>query len=637
MTTESVQNPMFDSCSASFRYPVGAVGEGTNLHFKILLPRSLGCSSAQLVLRCDTQPGERFFDLFWCAMEGEEHEWWEMDYCPESPGIYWYTFLLRTNGGTRSIQRGLWGESQLDSGGSWQLTVFEKEFTTPSWLAGGVMYQIFPDRFYASNTPKKDVPEDRTLRSDWGGEPEWRPDARGRVTNADYFGGDLEGITQKLDYLDSLGVTCLYLNPIFEAHSNHRYNTADYTKIDPLLGTEEEFKTLCREAKMRGMSVLLDGVFSHTGDDSLYFNRYRRYPGEGAYNSPTSPYSHWYRFDPWPDRYQSWWGFESLPEVNELSNDFNEFINGKGGVVQKWLDLGASGWRLDVADELPDAFLDSLRRAAKEQDPDALILGEVWEDASHKQAYGQTRRYLLGKQLDSVMNYPFRELILGFISGQMTGPQAFGMVRSILENYPRQVLRVLMNHIGTHDTERALTLLGGEAAGERGREWQSAQKLTAEQRAKGLLRLRAATLMQFTLPGVPCIYYGDEAGVEGYRDPFNRTCYPWGEEDLSLLDWYRNLGRLRKKAACLKDGEFTPFLVRDRQLGYIRSGEGQRLLVLLNADDQPFTLTLPKEWASGQVLAGASPEKDLLTLPPCSYSALFCERPADFEKSKTGI
>ena len=637
MIIESAHHTMFDSCSAAFRFPVGAVAEGTNLHFKILLPRSLGCSSAQLLVCCDRWPDEGRFGLFWCAMEGEEHEWWEMDFRPEAPGIYWYTFLLQTNGGPRSIKRGLFGESQFDAGGSWQLTVFEKEFTTPDWLSGGVMYQIFPDRFFASNTPKEGIPEDRTLRNDWGGEPEWRPDDRGRVTNADYFGGDLAGITQKLDHLEALGVTCLYLNPIFEAHSNHRYNTADYLKIDPVLGTEEDFKRLCREAKKRNISVILDGVFSHTGDDSLYFNRYRRYPGEGAYNSQSSPYAHWYHFNPWPDHYQSWWGFESLPEVDELSRDFDEFINGKGGVVQKWLMLGASGWRLDVADELPDGFLDSLRRAAKEQDAEALVLGEVWEDASHKQAYGQSRRYLLGKQLDSVMNYPFRELILGFIGGQMTGPQALGMVRSILENYPRQVVRVLMNHIGTHDTERALTLLVGEAAGERGREWQAVQKLTAEQRADGLTRLRAATLMQFTLPGVPCIYYGDEAGVEGYRDPFNRTCYPWGTEDLSLLEWYRNLGHLRKRAICLKDGDFTPFLIRNRQLGYIRSADSQRLLVLINADCQPFTLTLPLEWSSGQTLAGVPPEQDQITLPPFGCSALLCERPVVAGKPKTGI
>ena len=254
---------------------------------------------------------------------------------------------------------------------------------------------------------------DRTIREDWGGQPYWRPNERGEVTNSDYFGGTLRGIEEKLPYLKSLHVTCLYLNPIFEAHSNHRYNTADYTKIDPVLGTEEDFQSLCAAAGRLGIRVMLDGVFSHTGSDSVYFNRQGRYPQPGAYQSQQSPYFSWYHFISWPEKYHSWWGFETLPEVEETDNNYNKYINGRQGVVRKWLKKGASGWRLDVADELPDSFLDQLTEAAKEEKPDAVVLGEVWEDATTKESYGSRRRYLLGRQLDSVMNYPFRNAVFG--------------------------------------------------------------------------------------------------------------------------------------------------------------------------------------------------------------------------------
>ena len=333
---------------------------------------------------------------------------------------------------------------------------------------------------------------------------------------------------EKLPYLKELGVTCLYFTPVFESHSNHRYDTADYSKIDPLLGSEEDLTQLCAAARKLGIRVILDGVFSHTGSDSVYFNREGRYPTQGAYNSQQSPYYPWYTFRQWPNSYDCWWNFDTLPNVNETNDSYNEYINGPQGIVRKWLKAGASGWRLDVADELPDLFLDRLHDAVKAEQPDALILGEVWEDASNKSAYGVRRRYLLGRQLDTVMNYPFRDAILGFLLGE--DPARFAeAVETIVENYPPQCLNLLMNHIGTHDTERALTVLGGEPAGARGREWQAAQKLTPAQRETGVKRLKLASLIQYLLPGVPCLYYGDEAGMEGYRDPLQPGLLPLGQ------------------------------------------------------------------------------------------------------------
>ena len=614
---------MFNSRDAACRCPTGAVAAGTAIHFKITLPRGLHCSAARLAVTDDASGTEQVMGMFWCGMDGNR-EFWECHFTPEQPGLYFYRFFADTWSGTLPMSRGRGGEGEFRSGGPpWQLTVFDPGFTTPEWLAGGVMYQIFPDRFCCSGQEKAGVPADRKLHAAWGEQPDWAPDAGGKITNRDYFGGDLRGIERKLPYLKSLGVTCLYLNPVFEAHSNHRYDTADYRKIDPLLGTEEDFRALCSAAAKLGVRVLLDGVFNHTGSDSVYFNREGRYPGPGACQSQASPYYPWYRFRTWPGDYDCWWNFPTLPTVNKRNPDFARFINGPDGVIRSWLRAGASGWRLDVADELPDSFLDGLRAAAKAEKPDALVLGEVWEDASNKTAYGKRRRYLLGGQLDSVMNYPFRSAVLGWL----TGADAAAMMEkilSIVENYPPQVLRCLMNHIGTHDTERALTVLAGEPAHGRGRLWQSGERLTAEQRARGLALMRLASLMQYTLPGVPCVYYGDEAGMEGYRDPFNRGCYPWGGEDAGLLAWYRMLGRLRAACGCLREGNFRPVLAGGDLMAYIRAGEADALFCALNRGTAPLTVRAGQEWCGSVPLTGSAPDADgVLTLPPLGCAALY--------------
>ena len=567
--------------------------------------------------------------LFWCGMNGEDHEWWECDFTPEQSGLYFYRFEIDTWRGTLGITSRFGGESGIDEYGSpegecWQLTVFESQYQTPDWLSGGIMYQIFPDRFYRSGTTKYNVPQDRYLHQRWGSQPEWRPNHQGEITNSDYFGGDLEGIIQKLDYLQSLGITCIYLNPIFEAHSNHRYDTADYTKVDPLLGTKEDFIRLCKEANKRGIHIILDGVFNHTGSDSIYFNRKGRYQTLGAYQSQDSPYYDWYQFYQWPEQYACWWNFETLPNVNETNETYNAYINGTDGVIQTWLKAGADGWRLDVADELPDLFLDHITKAAKQVKPTSMILGEVWEDASNKMAYGQRRRYLLGKQLDSVMNYPFREAIIGFLTGKNPA-EMMELIMTVLEHYPPSAIHLLMNHIGTHDTERILTVLGGEPLNGRDREWQSRTKLSQEQRSRGLSLLKLASLMQYTLPGIPCVYYGDEAGMEGYRDPFNRGCFPWGHEDAELVNWYRSLGKIRHSCEVLKQGTLEPYYADDDCFVYIRSDEavGQKLLVAANRTEQRKHLFMAQEWETASALLGKAVWNGTLTLEPYGYALLF--------------
>lgn len=584
----------------------GAIGTGQTVVFRIVLPREFCCHHARFVVKKDGSFYEQFYEMQWDCMQGEFEEWWKVSFCPEESGLYEYRFEYDTPWGTSRIFNFGDGVGKIREKGSfWQLTVYDKDFRTPDWLKGGIIYQIFPDRFAFSGETKENVPDDRVMRNDRDGEPYWRPDPNGKVLNNDYFGGDLKGICEKLDYLKDLGVTCIYLNPIFEAHSNHRYDTADYTKIDPLLGTQEDFESLCKKAEEKGIKIILDGVFSHTGCDSKYFNQYGRYDTVGAYQSQNSEYYGWYKFKNWPDDYLSWWGIKLLPEVIEENPDFIEYIAGENGIARKWLKLGASGWRLDVADELPDIFLDSFRKAVKEENPDALVMGEVWEDASNKFSYGQRRRYLTGDQLDSVMNYPFAGAVIDFVRTGIA--ELFcSRIMTITENYPKQVLDVLMNHISTHDTMRAITALAGESCEYRDRYWQSTHSLSEKEYHYGVHLMKMATAVQFTLPGVPSIYYGDEAGMQGYKDPFNRCCYPWGNENKDLIEWYKKLGEIRRNNKCFIDGEIEILSGVAGCVAYARRKDENAVLVISNSNSHPITYYVKDEWSDAEDLLGNS-------------------------------
>ena len=602
----------FDSLSEEFKSPLGAVRAGEELRLSLRLPKRSGARSPRLlVYAADRWESPLLISPMTLLRDEPAQVWYTVRFTPPAPALLFYRFDVDLGDRRASVLRG----KNLFEGGMgdgfsehWQLTVCDPEMKPPAALAGGLIYQIFPDRFFASGQPKRDVPQDRELRADWGGEPRWRPDSDGKVRCGDYFGGDLEGIRQKLPYLESLGVTALYLNPIFEAHSNHRYNTADYRKIDPLLGSEQDLRRLCAEAKACGISVILDGVFSHTGSDSVYFNREGRYgEASGAFRDPESPYRSWYRFEHYPDRYQSWWGFETLPEVDEKNPDYLRFLTGADGVIRHWMDAGVSGWRLDVADELPDEALDAICRTVRRCDPDAPVIGEVWEDASNKVSYGVRRRYLLGEQLSSVMNYPLTNAILAFIrSGD-----SYSLYETLLtqqENYPAPVRCALMNSLSTHDIPRAITALAGEPDAGSSREWQSAHGVLAPQDyERGARLLRLASLLQYFLPGTPCLYYGDEAGMTGYRDPFNRGCYPWGREDAGLLEWFRMLGSLRREHRELLAGADCSLVEISREIcSFVRPGPLCSLFVAVNRGDAPRPLRLPPGWnpALAQVLYG---------------------------------
>ncbi|MEG2174181.1 MAG: alpha-amylase family glycosyl hydrolase, partial [Oscillospiraceae bacterium] len=407
----------FDSLSVDFVSPIGAVPAGQEITFCVRLIKRAGAHSPRLLVYEADQWENPAAILPMMPLRDEPTVvWYVTHFLPQRPSLLFYRFDAQVGDGRQSILRGDDSTGKLNpwNGKHWQLTVYDAKMRQPSALTGGLIYQIFPDRFYSSKTKKEHVPSDRILRDDWGAMPSWRPNEQGKVLCNDYFGGDLEGIREKLPYLKSLGVTVIYLNPIFEAQSNHRYNTADYTKIDPLLGSEADFKALCADARKVDISVILDGVFSHTGSDSIYFNREGRYKG-GAYRDRKSPYLSWFKFEKWPESYKSWWGIDTLPEVVETDPSYLDFITGENGVIDHWMKAGAAGFRLDVADELPDLALDAICAAVRRQDAEAPVIGEVWEDASNKMSYGIRRRYLLGNQLSSVMNYPLTDAILAFV------------------------------------------------------------------------------------------------------------------------------------------------------------------------------------------------------------------------------
>lgn len=610
---------IFNSRKTEYKSCVSAAATDERVKLRIAVPRSMQCSGARLAVFKDNE-NTVYYGMFWAGMCGDDYEYWELHFYATTPGLYFYHFELDTPWGTSLLKNMGGGIGDLNAqGGEFQQTVYDKDFSTPDFLKGGTIYQIFPDRFYNSGSVKKNVPESRVMRK-WGEEPFWKESQMNGIWNNDYFGGDLKGIEEKLSYIKSLGVTCIYLNPVFEAHSNHRYDTADYEKIDPLLGDEKDLKSLCKKAADMGIAVVLDGVFSHTGCDSKYFNMYGRYNTTGAYNSKTSPYFSWYKFIDYPDHYHSWWGIKLLPEIIEEDESYREYICGKNGILRKWLRCGISGWRLDVADELPDIFLDDLRKAVKEENRDAVIIGEVWEDATNKFAYGERRRYLLGNQLDSVMNYPFADAVLNFV--RYGGAESFfNSVMTVVENYPPCVLHVLMNHIGTHDTERAITRLAGENPEGYDRKWQhSHNKLSQYDYLKGVSMLKMASLIQYTLPGVPSLYYGDEAGAQGMKDPFNRACFPWDDMNEELLKWYRRLGEIRKGCKAFVSGEFIPVFAEHNAIAYKRVSAENQVLVAVNNSNESIDVFVGREWDNSYNFFDAVSKDGYIRLEPYRYT-----------------
>ncbi len=571
----------YNSTDLACKTPFGAVRAGQPATLRLTVPESLGYVDPHLVLTKDREDPVHYRMRFEGQTPHVNH--FSIQIAPTTSGLYFYYFDLYTD--FRKIYRGPHGEGELTwtEGQPWQLTVYEPDFQTPDWIKDGTMYQIFPDRFFEGRPDKEWTYADRIYRERKDGEPYfWPTESPEGHLNMDYFGGDFEGIRQKLPYLQGLGVSCIYLNPIFEAHANHRYNTANYLKADPLLGSNEEFAALCAEAKEKGIRIILDGVFSHTGSDSIYFNREGRYGPGGAYRDRNSPYRSWYDFDSgYPCGYRSWWGFETLPEVQEDSPSYVDFVCGKGGVIDTWLNLGAAGFRLDVADELPDEFIEKIRAAVKSHGEDKLLIGEVWEDATTKEGFGRRRTYLRGRGLDSVMNYPFRSAAIDFLKGADAAWVADSIL-SICENYPAPALDCAMNFLSTHDTERAITAIAGEPANGRDRYWQSGRHIPPSQMDDAVRRLLLGYAMIYTLPGVPCVYYGDEIAMQGYRDPFNRGYYDWTSTEERLRGPLRTLAKLRRSCDAFDGGRLEIVEAAGDILHYRRVGATHTAEIILN-------------------------------------------------------
>jgi len=507
-------------------------------------------------------------------------------------GLFYYKYRVVTEKGSFDMRKKENDpvESYVasdDMSGDFQLLVYEKREHPPVWLHGGVFYQIFPDRFFsAGNCPVK---ENAVICRDIKKFPEYLRVKEANNKNNLFFGGDLQGITEKLDYLESLGVTCLYLNPIFESSSNHRYNTADYSRVDSMLGTERDLQTLIDEAKKRGIGIILDGVFNHTGSDSIYFNKNANYPCVGAVQSEESQYASWYTFRKYPDKYESWWGIETLPRVRSDDPSYRHFLFGKNGIVRRYTRMGISGWRLDVADELSDDFLRELSDTVREEKADAIVIGEVWEDATNKISYGTRKHYFHGRELDSVMNYPVQKAIIAYLANG-----DFVCLRHTLESiyahYPPEAANTLMNLLGSHDTERILTMLGDKEVEKLPYAKRAGFRMSEASRKRALERLRLAICIQMTVPGIPMIYYGDEAGMEGHKDPFCRLPFPWGEEELSLTEFYRTVIRARKREEIFREGSFS-FVYADADvLCYERRDRGEKVVVILNRGKDEYEI-----------------------------------------------
>lgn len=634
-----------NSHSDLYRVPFGSVTPGTEitLRFRTLAGDAEGVrvrvwdDGVDQQFFLTMQPAASGVPCFDDALAGSSCDFWEARYTPPAPTVLFYRFLVNDGALTGfyddDAQRdGGWGEATpgvRDNG--YAINVYHPSFQPVEWMQDAVIYQIFPDRFRngrSNNDAKAGEPRysypsnplDQILPKAWGSLPEGycrhyaefecTEEPRGR----DYFGGDLRGVQQRLNYLQALGVTAIYFNPIFEAGSNHAYDTQDYYKIDHFFGSNDEFVKLAREAQKRGIRIILDGVFNHVSSDSPYFDRYGRFAAVGACESVDSPYRDWFTFRADPNgpcagpggtktNYDAWFGFDSLPVLNKSNAGVQDLVYGPNGVAQFWLKLGADAWRLDVMGDtsFPGDFWPEFRAAVKAQDPDAAIIGELWkkfEVLAHAQ----------GATADTSMNYRFRNAVLGYFGqvdfkgfaddGQSFQPPSTfaNKMISVREDNPDAVYTTLMNILDSHDTQRILWSLTPGVRNPANREF------NADNLAQGKRMLRLAAVVQMTTPGAPTIYYGDEVGVTGEDDPDDRRTMPWNDSgpygvggDPALLAHYQKLTALRAAHAVLRDGELSFLLLDDAAstMAYLMRTPGDGAIVAINRNSTAQTLAIP--------------------------------------------
>ncbi|MBH0230322.1 glycoside hydrolase family 13 protein [Halobacillus yeomjeoni] len=583
-----------NSFDLKYREPFGAAPKGSNVSLTIDVHEHFRVTRVILHYILDRTDHERtkMMDLY-----SEEHHYNSYETTvemPKEPQLIWYFFEIVLEDGKIFYGR----ENIFESGEgkvydhippSWQITVYDPDYETPDWWKHATMYQIFPDRFYAAGEiDRSKAPKSSLVHAHWENDPIYIRNERGEVIRWDFFGGNLKGITEKLDYIQSLGVTVIYLNPIFEAESNHRYDTGDYHTIDPLLGSKEDFEELIEKAGQHGIEIMLDGVFSHTGSNSIYFNREGEYDSLGAYKSKDSPYYPWYQFYNYPNDYEAWWGVGTLPTLNKENKDYQDFlIHNPDSVIKTWQNSGMKHWRLDVADELTDDLIKQINSQLKSYDPSSVLLGEVWEDASNKISGGNRRDYFLGGVLDSVMNYPMRKLMLDFMKGDIDALYVDRRLKTLSEHYPLQYFYALMNMLSSHDVERIKTMLDGYLPDHFGEE--EKENIVKKQ-------IKALSLWMYTFPGIPSLYYGDEAGLTGGADPDNRKPYPWGREDPTLIEWYKDIGKWRKEHAALRTGNWNSFAVNSDVYGFKRWISNEKDVFGEQANNEQFIYIMNRSY-----------------------------------------
>jgi len=453
-----------------------------------------------------------------------------------------------------------------------QITKTDFKYVLPKSKKRGIIYHIFVDRFAKDSQALND-------NEGWKYIPEYPEYPGAPIKNDKFFGGTLHGIISKLDYIKSLGTSLIYLSPIFSSPSNHRYDTSDYMSVDEKLGGDAALVELIKEAKIRDIGIILDGVFNHTGADSIYFNKYANFGSLGAYQSKKSDYYNWYFFEQYPDKYECWWGIDILPRINPDIESCRQFFLAKGGVIEKYAKMGVLGFRLDVADELSDDFIKGIKQKLSNYGC-RILYGEVWEDASNKIAYDKRKRYYLGDELDGVMNYPLREGLINYVKHNNSKALKYALTDVFL-NAPMRISYMQMNLLGSHDTERILTVLGEENFDGPNSELRI-RRLTDNKRKSAINTLKALYTVLVSLPGIPTVYYGDEAGLEGYSDPFNRMPYPWGGEDLDLLSFYRKLGKIRREISAFSEGDFSILILADEVFAFKRELLGDVFLTVFN-------------------------------------------------------
>jgi len=556
-----------DSQDLFYRNPFGAVPCNQIVNLKVKLQNLNNVEKVVVNLWRD---GEGSKDLTMGRVYGEEGIYSVSVSLPSISGLVWYYFIVTSNG-----QNYYYGNNQNEFGGlgeisegiplPFQITVYKKELLPPTWFQNSVIYQIFVDRFYNGNKNGivVNAKKNSLIHAHWDNDPIYIKDEKtGQIARWDFFGGNLLGVKNKLGYIKGLGVNVIYFNPIFEAQSNHKYDTGDFHKIDPMYGDEKLFRELVKEAKELGIFIILDGVFSHTGCDSIYFNKEGNYNSIGAFQSKKSSYYSWYHFDEFPHKYDCWWGIDLLPNVDELDPSFQNFIlYSPDSVVKHWQKTGIMGWRLDVADELPDSFIKRFKKVVREQEPNSVLIGEVWEDASNKVSYGKRREYFWGEELDSVMNYPFRQIVIDFLLEKINSQTVHLHLMSLYENYPIHNFYSLMNLLGSHDVPRILTIFQDALINIDG--IKKKQEIAIKQ-------LKLAILWQMTFPGVPSIYYGDEVGLEGGNDPLNRRGFPWERGNNELYEWVQKMIIIRNQYDVLRTGHWISLAVEQDIYGFIR-------------------------------------------------------------------